>query len=326
MSSVDVVVPCYNYGRYLDRCVRSILDQPAIDVRVLIIDDCSTDDTPDVGQRLSASDRRVTYHRHHVNRGHIATYNEGLLGWATADYCLLISADDLVTPGALLRAALVLDTYPKVGLCYGAQQIFSDEVPALAVGAADPRVRLTPGAEFWEHCCRTAQNGVATPTAVVRTSLQHAVGGYRKELPHSADLDMWLRIAARSDVAYIDTPQAFKRMHGMNMQERFREVEDLKQRQRAFECACADARALLADTARYAGLVRRSLALEAFWKASADFDRGRPADCDEWLNFATRLDPSIVQSAQWRRLAIKQRLGVTLWGVLQPWVNRLRAC
>jgi glycosyltransferase involved in cell wall biosynthesis len=324
MSSVDVVVPCYNYGRYLERCVRSLLDQPAVDVRVLIIDDCSSDDTPNVGQRLSAADRRVTYQRHHVNRGHIATYNEGLLGWATADYCLLISADDLVTPGALLRAALVLDSYPRVGLCYGAQQIFSDDVPTVVEGPRDPKVQLWSGHDFWERCCRTGQNAVATPTAVVRTSIQHAVGGYRKELPHSADLDIWLRIAARSDVAYIDTPQAFKRMHGMNMQERFRELEDLKQRQRAFECACADARSLVPEMSRFTRLVQRSLAFEAFWKASADFDRGRPADCSEWLTTATGLDPSIVQTTEWRRLAMKQRLGVTLWGVLQPWVNRLR--
>jgi glycosyltransferase involved in cell wall biosynthesis len=292
---------------------------------VLIIDDCSTDDTPDVGQRLAAADRRVTYHRHHVNRGHIATYNEGLLGWATADYCLLISADDFVTPGALLRAALVLDSYPRVGFCYGSQLIFTDEVPAVPTGSVDPNVRLVSGPDFWEQCCRSAQNGVATPTAVVRTSVQHAVGGYRKELPHSADLYNWLSIAARSDVAYIDTPQAFKRMHGMNMQERFREIEDLKQRRRAFDCAFADARSLVPDVSRLTRLVRRSMAFEAFWKASADFDRGRPADCNDWLKTSMSLDPSIIHSAEWRRLVVKQRLGVTLWGVLQPWVDWLRA-
>lgn len=324
MSSVDVVVPCYNYGRYLERCVRSVLGQPAVDVRVLIIDDCSSDDTPDVGQRLAATDPRVTFQRHHVNRGHIATYNEGLLGWATADYCLLISADDLVTPGALLRAALVLDSYPRVGLCYGGQQIFTDEVPSFDA-TPDPKVEIWKGGDFWERCCRTGQNGVATPTAVVRTSIQHAVGGYRRELPHSADMDIWLRIAARSDIAYIDTPQAFKRMHGMNMQERFREIEDLKQRQRAFEFAFADARPLLTELPRYTNLAKRSLAFEAFWKASTDFDKGRLADCTEWLNIATRLDPAIVQTTEWRRLAVKQRLGVTVWGVLQPWVDWLRA-
>ena len=116
MRTVDVVVPCYNYAKYLEICVRSILDQPDVAVRVLIIDDCSTDESEVVGRRLAADDSRVHYRRHDRNIGHIATYNEGLLGWATADYCLLISADDLLTPGALSRAVRVLDEYPSVGM------------------------------------------------------------------------------------------------------------------------------------------------------------------------------------------------------------------
>ena len=48
MSSVDVVVPCYNYGRYLRACVGSILSQRDVDVRVLIIDDKSSDDSAEM--------------------------------------------------------------------------------------------------------------------------------------------------------------------------------------------------------------------------------------------------------------------------------------
>jgi len=46
VSSVDVVIPCYNYARFLSRCVDSVLQQQGVDVRVLIIDDASSDDTP----------------------------------------------------------------------------------------------------------------------------------------------------------------------------------------------------------------------------------------------------------------------------------------
>ena len=56
---------------------RERLSQP-VDVRVLIIDDASTDDTPEVAAALAAEDARVEFRRHAVNRGHIATYNEGL--------------------------------------------------------------------------------------------------------------------------------------------------------------------------------------------------------------------------------------------------------
>ena len=98
MSSVSVIIPCYNYASFLPACLESVLSQ-GVDVAVLIIDDCSTDDTPTVGAALAA-DPRVTFRRHEQNIRHIATYNEGL-DWANGDFTVLLSADDLLTPGAL---------------------------------------------------------------------------------------------------------------------------------------------------------------------------------------------------------------------------------
>ena len=124
MSSVSVVIPSYNYARFLRGCVESVLMQKDVEVEVLIIDDCSSDDTDAVGQELAA-DPRVTYWRHKVNKGHIATYNEGL-EWASADYLALISADDLLTPGALKRATTALDSRSTAGFAYGRSVYFVD--------------------------------------------------------------------------------------------------------------------------------------------------------------------------------------------------------
>ena len=63
IPTVSVVVPCYNYGRYLPFAVESVAGQVGVDVDVLIIDDCSPDATPEVGRRLAASDPRVSYVR-----------------------------------------------------------------------------------------------------------------------------------------------------------------------------------------------------------------------------------------------------------------------
>ena len=64
MSSVSVVVPSYNYAHYLEGCVHSIVSQPGVEVEVLIIDDCSQDDTPAVATRLAENDTRITFRRH----------------------------------------------------------------------------------------------------------------------------------------------------------------------------------------------------------------------------------------------------------------------
>ncbi len=58
MSTVSVVIPCYGYGHLLPRCVESVLSQPDVDVDVLIIDDCSVDDSFEVARRLAAADPR----------------------------------------------------------------------------------------------------------------------------------------------------------------------------------------------------------------------------------------------------------------------------
>jgi glycosyltransferase involved in cell wall biosynthesis len=98
MTRVDVAIPCYNYGKYLEYCVGTILSQRDVDVRVLIIDDCSPDDTARVAERLVASDSRVSYTKNERNLGLVGTANRGVIEWATAPYTLLLSADDALTP------------------------------------------------------------------------------------------------------------------------------------------------------------------------------------------------------------------------------------
>src|SRR3977135_4113184 len=129
MTKVDVVIHCYNYGRFLEECVRSVLDQSVRDVRVLIIDDASSDGSVLEARKLADADPRVSVIANSKNRGHIDTYNEGLIDWARADYSLLLSADDLLTEGALARAISVLDANPNVGLLYGHAVSWNDSQP-----------------------------------------------------------------------------------------------------------------------------------------------------------------------------------------------------
>ena len=72
----------------------SILTQRGVDVRILIVDDVSPDNTPEVARALAAADSRVEYVRNEKNLGLIGTANVGIVGWAKADYVVLLSADD----------------------------------------------------------------------------------------------------------------------------------------------------------------------------------------------------------------------------------------
>lgn len=264
-SSVTVVVPCYNYGRYLRQCVDSILSQD-VDLDVDVIDDASTDDTNAVGSALAAEDRRVIYRRHAHNVGHIGTYNEGLER-AVGTYSLLLSADDMLAPGALRRAIDVLDSNPDAALLYGGVVQFND-VPPDTSSLASPAVRIRAGASFVAQCCTEVWNPISTPAAIVRTSVQKSVGGYRPSLPHAGDREMWLRLATRGNVAELaGAVQAYYRVHDTNMHKKWFHdflINDRELRS-AYETFFAESAPFIVDREELQRQCSRTLAERGIW-------------------------------------------------------------
>jgi len=327
MSTVDVVIPCYNYARYLKGCVDSVLSQSGVCVRVLIIDDHSSDNTSEVGSRLAAADSRVEFRRHEVNKGHIATYNEGLIEWSTAEYAVLLSADDLLTPGSLGRAIRIMDADRSIGLVYGRPFHFENEgdIPRI------PELRwshtLWNGADWLEGRCRAGHNVISSPEVVVRGSVQRAVGGYRPELPHTGDLEMWLRIAAVSNIAYVrGVPQAFYRVHPASMlRTKFHsKLVDLQHLKTAFDVFFQHCGEILPDSgSRLHSLACRALAHEALWEACRAYDRNEVAKSEavELLRFALETHPAATQDSSYRALRRRQRLGAVICSRTQLFVG-----
>ena len=326
MSSVDVIVPCYRYGRFLRQCVESVLTQSLQDVRVLILDDASPDDTPEIGAKLAKEDSRVTMVRHKVNKGHIATYNEGI-EWACADYLLLLSADDYLLPGALERAAAYLDAHPQVGFVFGrALELTAGGNTTLTdLVAGVEGVQILKGIEFIE--LSGPRNVVPTPTAVVRTMLQKRLGGYRFELPHSGDMEMWFRLAAHSSVGVLDTPQAVYRRHSSNMSHAYftkDRIPDILQRRAALDKFGEYCAITLQNGDRIHRNLLRLLGREAIEYASAAFNSGDMDVCDKLSAHAVEICPSLSRSLPWLKLACKRWVGVDRWRALQPVVAAWR--
>ena len=317
MSRVDVVVPCYNYAHFLPRCVDSVLSQDGVEVRVLIIDDCSSDDSAEVGTALAAADSRVECRRHEVNQGHIATYNEGLLEWAGGDYTALLSADDLLVPGSLGRAARIMDDDPSVGMVYGRSVYFQDEEDLPRITTRQRGVTTWRGADWIEGRCRDGHNVISSPEVVVRTEVQHRVGGYRPDLPHAGDLEMWLRIAAVAGVAYVrGVPQAYYRVHAASMQRsQFNSgLIDLQQRRDVFEAFLEAHATDLVDPVHLKNLVGTCLAREALWAACRSYDRDdvESVPVDELVEFALGVLPAAHRLREYSALRRRQRLGATV--------------
>ena len=217
MTSVDVVIPNYNYGRYLEACVGSVLSQDRVQVRVLIVDNASTDDSAAIATRLAASDPRVELLLRPENLGPHASFNAGI-DWARADYFLLLFADDFLVPGALGRATAVMERDRTIAFCYGRDVPIRGDaaIPRLEAQPASPPVTLMTGRAFIEQFCRLGVFQIPGPSIVVRTSVQKRAGHYRPALPHSDDYELWLRLAMHGPVAELDCIQAGIRAHDAN--------------------------------------------------------------------------------------------------------------
>lgn len=338
-TDVAVIVPCHGYGRFLRSCVDSVLGQDGVAVRVLVIDDASPDDTAEVAQSLVREDDRVQLRRHAVNRGHIHTYNEGLR-WAVdsgARALLLLSADDWLLPGALARAMRLLKSHPEVGFVFGRARIamqaaagaegaaaaegqtltfqpWPEPLPGLGRGGGPGAWRVLSGPDFIEAC--GARNCVPTPTAVVRCTVQARTGGYEPTLPHTADMHMWLRLAAEAGVGVLADEQAVYRCHAANMSSAWyagSRLPDLQARRAALEAFLADAGAQLPQAARLRRHLRLALARDALSAASGAFNAGQRAASAELERLALDASADVRRTGAWLRWRTKRAFGPTWW-------------
>lgn len=323
MGSVDVVVPSYQYGGFLRQCVTSVLTQGIADLRVLIIDNASSDDSVEVARQLAAGDARVEVRARQTNLGPHASFNDGI-DWASADYFLILCADDLLVPGALPRAVAVLDRNPNVHLTWGAilSVPSTEPLPIVADCGGDGDWRIVAGATLLKRFCETGRNHVPGPTAVVRTSVQKRVGHYRRALVHTDDLEMWMRFARLGDAAETKAVQGLARTHSGNQSA---SVANIHTWNIAFEAAFVSFFAHeghdLADARDLLRTARNALGGRAYWCALSHFCRGEPGIGLDLLRFAWRVSPTTALippiTHLLRRADAAERIGSALRALLR---------
>jgi GT2 family glycosyltransferase len=295
MAKIDIAVPCYNYARFLRDAVESILRQSIREIRVLIIDNGSTDGSDAVARQLAGEDDRVEILSFADNIGPHGCYNAGL-DWASSDYFLLLDADDLLTPGALERGLAVMEQNSAIAFSYS-QELYWDT----SAGApwrfdehhASPSWDVISGGQFILERCRDPRNIVGAPTVLRRTAAQKQAGHFRPALPFTDDFEMWLRLATLGDVAKGDVQQAIRRVHGLQASEPFRAVpvRDFVERVAALESFFAhEGRVVLGGAEMLRG-AKDVIALEAFWYGRGRHREGDFANAELCIAYGMTLRP-----------------------------------
>jgi glycosyltransferase involved in cell wall biosynthesis len=119
---ISVIIPCYNYGRFLPEAVESVRQQSYAYWECHIVDDGSQDDTREVATLLAASDRRIIYH-YKTNGGLSSARNYGIAA-AKGEYLCFLDADDLFDRDKLQRQADCFSHNPQADIVYGKAMFF----------------------------------------------------------------------------------------------------------------------------------------------------------------------------------------------------------
>src|SRR3954471_18082642 len=124
---ISVCIDSFNYGRFLPEAIESVLRQSFEDFEIVILDDCSTDDSFAIANRYASQDNRIRALRNPANLGMVKNRN-ACLAQARGEYVKWLHADDfLCSPEALGRMTAALDDNKAVSLVASARRIVNED-------------------------------------------------------------------------------------------------------------------------------------------------------------------------------------------------------
>ncbi|MFC1922179.1 glycosyltransferase family 2 protein [Chloroflexota bacterium] len=206
MPTVSIVLPTYNGARYISQAIESCLNQTFTDLELIVVDDCSQDETPIILN--SYKDPRLCVIHHSVNRKLPTALNTGF-SRAQGDYFIWIADDDLFDQSSLEILAGYLEKNPQVDFVYADYCLTNEE------GTPTKRINLFPQSPNQPH---------NTPAFLYRRNIFFELGGYNPEYFRVEDYEFWLRASQRFKMEYIRTekPLYLLRQHQGTLSDNYR--------------------------------------------------------------------------------------------------------
>jgi GT2 family glycosyltransferase len=198
----------HNCADYLARALPEVVSQLADrdDAEIIVVDDASSDNPKQVVDQLGRG-----WVRYRPNPGHlgaVGTFNR-CLALATGELVHLLHGDDAVLPGFYTAMEQALAEPTVVAAVCRVRDVDGHNRPLYATRS------YRKGTGIWTNALEAfaVSNRVRAPGIVVRRAAYERVGGYRSDLPHAADWDMWTRLAGQGPIVFVDEVLAVYRRH-----------------------------------------------------------------------------------------------------------------
>jgi hypothetical protein len=209
---VSVLMPTYNYGRFLGEAIESVLAQDFQDYEFIIIDDCSSDNTKEVAERYAAGHPQLRFETNSANLGMVANWNR-CLGAARGLFVKFLFGDDkFACPSALGRLVAMLEADPAIVLAASGRMIVDERSRRIDRWAPLGSNGRHPGKKALLKCLARNANLIGEPSAVLFRR-DKAARGFDEKFQHLVDLEMWFHLLEQGDLAYTRLPLCCFRLH-----------------------------------------------------------------------------------------------------------------
>lgn len=202
---VSVLMPIFNGDVFLGEALESILKQSYTNYEFLIIDDGSTDKTPNLLKRYESNDKRIKIISHKKNLGIVISLNEGIKR-AKGKYILRMDADDIAYPNRFDEQISFMESNPRVGVCGTWIKVLTNK----------PYVWRSPTNDADIKTSLFFESVIAHPSACIRTSALKQSGlKYDQKYIYVEDYHLWVNLSKNWELANVPIPLLEYRSHSM---------------------------------------------------------------------------------------------------------------
>ncbi|MGN6296289.1 MAG: glycosyltransferase family 2 protein [Ginsengibacter sp.] len=199
-SAISVILPVYNGGDYLKLSIESVLKQDYPNFKMLIIDDCSTDNSFEYLQSLE--DARITLYRNKENRGLFFNINF-LVKESSSPLIKLWAQDDIMYPHCLNSFVAFHKEYPGIGFSYSGRDMIDKEGVIKENNAVDNTPTIISTALHAKIAYYTGSIAGNIANVCINKKALDKVGLFNEDMKISADFDMWVRLAKEHETGFI---------------------------------------------------------------------------------------------------------------------------
>jgi glycosyltransferase EpsE len=186
MAKISVIMTTYNDQNYVEQSIDSVLNQTFSDFELIVCDDCSTDDTPNIIKRKAGQDRRIRYIENEINLGFCKCLNL-CANLATSPFLARMDSDDISLPDRLEIEYNFLSNNPNLAACGSSAFLFDEKgIWGLAIGEKQPKIKDALRGTPMIH-----------PSVLMRKDALASVGYYtifKGKIRCSEDYDLWLKM------------------------------------------------------------------------------------------------------------------------------------